>query len=120
MNSNYLFFKSGIHPSWEDEANSNGGSWRFGVRLNDPYLEEKWLTVLLSVLGETIDPTGSSICGISFLMKAKGGRVEVWMKDISDKGAIATVGKRLRALNVIEKKEKLEFRKHGGEVMYVQ
>lgn len=53
-------------------------------------------------------------------MKAKGGRVEVWMKDVSDKGAIATVGQRLRALNVIEKKEKLEFRKHGGEVMYVQ
>lgn len=102
---------------------------RFGVRLNDPYLEEKWLTAvtawivgnpqLLSILGETIDPTGSSICGISFLMKAKGGRVEVWMKDVSDKGAIATVGQRLRALNVIEKKEKLEFRKHGGEVKYV-
>ena len=41
------------------------------------------------------------------------------MKSAEDVAAIATVGRRLRQLNVVDKKEKLEFRKHMGDVMYV-
>ena len=50
------------------------------------------------------------------VMKQKGARVEVWMKSTED---TSTVGRRIRELNVADKKEKLEFRKHMGEVMYV-
>ena len=71
------------------------------------------------MLGETLDPTGNSVCGISMVMKQKGARVEVWMKSTEDTSAVATVGRRIRELNVADKKEKLEFRKHMGEVMYV-
>ena len=51
-------------------------------------------------------------------MKTKGARIEVWVKDAEDKESIATVGRRLRALNLVESKEHFEFRKHGGEVIY--
>ena len=71
------------------------------------------------MVGETLDPTGNSVCGISMVMKQKGARVEVWMKSTEDTSAVATVGRRIRELNVADKKEKLEFRKHMGEVMYV-
>ena len=71
------------------------------------------------MVGETLDPTGNSVCGISMVMKQKGARVEVWMKNTEDTSAVATVGRRIRELNVADKKEKLEFRKHMGEVMYV-
>ena len=53
------------------------------------------------------------------VMNQKGARVEVWMKSTEDTSAVATVGRRIRELNVADKKEKLEFRKHMGEVMYV-
>ena len=66
------------------------------------------------MIGESLDPSGASICGVSMVMKQKGARVEVWMKSTED-----TVGRRIRELNVADKKEKLEFRKHMGEVMYV-
>lgn len=65
-----------------------------------------------------MDPLGSCICGISMVMKAKGARVEVWVKNAEDKAAIATIGRRLRALNIVEPKEMIEFRKHGGDVIY--
>ena len=84
--------------------------------MNDPLLEDKWISVLLYVLGESLDPNGLSICGVSLVLKAKSARVEVWLKDVNDKNAIATIGRRLRGLNVAEKKEKVEFRKHGGDV----
>lgn len=71
------------------------------------------------MVGETLDPTGNSVCGISMVMKQKGARIELWMKSAEDVAAIATVGRRLRQLNVVDKKEKLEFRKHMGDVMYV-
>ena len=71
------------------------------------------------MLGESLDPSGASICGVSMVMKQKGARVEVWMKSTEDTSAVATVGRRIRELNVADKKEKLEFRTHMGEVMYV-
>ena len=42
--------------------------------------------------------------------------MEVWVKNVEDTSVIATIGRRLRSLNIAEKKEKLEFRKHGGDV----
>ena len=72
---------------------------------------------LLAVVGEQLDPSGSVICGVSMIMKTKGARIEVWVKDAEDKESIATVGRRLRALNLVESKEYFEFRKHGGEVI---
>ena len=53
------------------------------------------------------------------MKKSKGYRVEVWMKDAANEREIATVGRRLRALNAVEKREKMEFRKHGGDVKYI-
>lgn len=89
---------------------------RFGIRPNELILEDKWVTLLLSVIGETIDPSGESLCGVSFVMKNKSARIELWVKNVEDKSVIATIGRRLRALNIADKKEKLEFRKHGGDV----
>ncbi len=63
-----------------------------------------------------MDPSGESVCGVSVVMKNKGGRIEVWVKNVEDKCVIASIGRRLRSLNVVDKKEKVEFRKHGGEV----
>ena len=63
-----------------------------------------------------MDPSGESVCGESVVMKNKGGRIEVWVKIVEDKCVIASIGRRLRSLNVVDKKEKVEFRKHGGEV----
>ena len=93
-----------------------GKTQRFGVRPTEMILEDKWISLLLSVIGETIDPTGNAICGVSMVMKSKTARVEVWMKNVEDTSVIATIGRKLRALNIAEKKEKLEFRKHGGDV----
>ncbi|KAK8792648.1 hypothetical protein WA171_004611 [Blastocystis sp. BT1] len=118
-NCKYHYFKEGISPSWEDENNTNGGSWRFAVRPTEWIGEDKWITLLLSVIGESMDPSGESVCGVSVVMKNKGGRIEVWVKNVEDKCVIASIGRRLRSLNVVDKKEKVEFRKHGGEVLYV-
>ena len=72
--------------------------------------------MLLSTIGESLDPSGNSICGISYVRKGKTARMEVWVKNVEDTSVIATIGRRLRSLNIAEKKEKLEFRKHGGDV----
>lgn len=101
---------------------------RFVIRPTDLLLEEKWLTFVrieqfikkqvLSAIGEQVDPQGSSVCGISMVMKPKGARVEVWVKDAEDKLSVAAIGRGIRKLNIVEVKENIEFRKHGGDVIY--
>lgn len=52
------------------------------------------------------------------VMKPKGARVEVWVKDAEDKLSVAAIGRGIRKLNIVEVKENIEFRKHGGDVIY--
>ena len=73
---------------------------------------------ILATIGEQLDPLGNFITGISMVMKTKGARIEIWVKNIEDKAAIATVGRKIRALNIVEAKETIEFRKHGGDEIY--
>lgn len=72
----------------------------------------------MSVIGEQLDPSGSDVCGMSIIKKHCGARIEVWIRDAEDLRTIATVGRRIRKLNLIRENDDIEFRKHGGDVIY--
>ena len=84
----FSFFKKGIKPMWEDDANRRGGKWivyfdkkhRIGgnpevsdvsrgcvFRDKDDRLVQQvdnfWLDVILSLIGETFEDTGSIVNG---------------------------------------------------------
>ncbi|KAK8795676.1 hypothetical protein WA158_000333 [Blastocystis sp. Blastoise] len=107
----YHFFKEGISPIWEDHENQNGGSFRIPLnRYDSSDTEEKWLKLVLLAIGEQLDPTGSNICGVSFIMKKKdSSRLEIWTKDCTKKDVIASIGKRIRDYKLVTPETKIEI-----------
>ncbi|KAH8916125.1 eukaryotic translation initiation factor 4E [Atractiella rhizophila] len=56
-NSNYYLFKNGIHPSWEDDQNSNGGKWSVQLpkEKNKEGIDRFWLYTMLAAIGEIFE-----------------------------------------------------------------
>lgn len=44
--SNYHFFKEGIYPLWEDEANKQGGKWLLTIKDDPKMLDQAWMEVV--------------------------------------------------------------------------
>ncbi|KAK8805461.1 hypothetical protein WA158_002117 [Blastocystis sp. Blastoise] len=119
VNSMYHLFKENITPSWEDSNNTNGGSWRIPIRNRDPQIQDKWITLLMGVVGEQLDPIGNVICGASILVKYQSNlRLEIWLKEADD-NVIATIGQRIRELRLLPESEKMDYIKHGEKDPYM-
>ena len=53
IGSDYMLFKTGIQPKWEDKKNADGGKWTIETsRSFRPQLDGTWLETLLAVIGE--------------------------------------------------------------------
>ncbi len=84
MKSNYSLFREGIRPAWEDSANENGGKWVFTVSNKDlPSLDDKWMNLVLSLIGETIDD-GDCVTGIVVSLRKVGSKIAIWTRDMDE------------------------------------
>ena len=57
-NTDYLLFKEGVKPEWEDPANEKGGKWVVTVPIEDDMEEEvehAWEYILLGLIGGQFD-----------------------------------------------------------------
>lgn len=57
-NTDYLLFKKGIRPEWEDPANKQGGKWVVTMAVQDDMEEEcerAWEELLLNLIGGGFD-----------------------------------------------------------------
>lgn len=114
-NCDYSLFKAKIKPMWEDLPNKNGGRWtvtlerRSRMAQGFPHMshaiEQAWLDVMLTLIGEQFDPDGEKICGgvvgIRLNKNQKPNdslfaKVSIWTKDASDEEANLRIGKQLR------------------------
>lgn len=97
----FSFFKKGIKPMWEDDANRRGGKWivnfdkkqRIG---GNPEVDNFWLDVILSLIGETFDDTGRIVNGAVVSSRPRGDRISLWLKANEPKEAIYKIGTKLK------------------------
>lgn len=112
----YSLFKSGIRPEWEDGANRHGGEIFCRKAFEPRDLDEIYETLLLGLIGETIDPE-NELCGCRIVDKSRAGRpvyrVEVWFKtqDHKLKEEIESNVKDCLRRNILT-----EFRAHGSAI----
>ncbi|KAF9069101.1 eukaryotic translation initiation factor 4E class I [Rhodocollybia butyracea] len=91
--ANYYLFKEGIIPAWEDEANKNGGKWSIQLPKdkNRSNVDKMWLYTMLAAIGETfdpslttLDPTGSPpnslITGVIVSTRPQFYRISIWTR----------------------------------------
>ncbi|KAJ9452192.1 Eukaryotic translation initiation factor 4E [Diplonema papillatum] len=92
----YALFRQGIEPTWEDEANKNGGQWTFAIDENK--VDDAWSAAVLKVVGETFTQYHSLIAGITIEHKYNW-RLSLWLKvkdSQANQKAIFLLGKELK------------------------
>ncbi|XP_047020719.1 eukaryotic translation initiation factor 4E1-like [Helicoverpa zea] len=94
LGQEYLVFKKGIQPQWEDPANQSGGRWLIILDGEKAaHVDAIWLDTVLVLIGETFEHV-DDVCGVVCNIRAKH-RIAVWMRNCKAK-AVCEVGKKLR------------------------
>lgn len=94
--SDYFFFREGIVPMWEDEANRGGGQFQVtqasgpsGGRSSSAAGPAKldwdalWVNATMAAVGCMIGHH-ALINGINFGRRSRGDRIQVWMRPTTD------------------------------------
>ncbi|KNC50562.1 eukaryotic translation initiation factor 4E-1 [Thecamonas trahens ATCC 50062] len=97
VSSNYHLFVKGVEPSWEHDANRNGGKWV--ITLNKPrdkkQIDNVWMYTVLAIIGESFDQA-EEICGAVCSARKKHDRVAVWTADASNEAHCKRIGHQLK------------------------
>ena len=101
--SNYYFFKENIKPMWEDPSNENGGKWCIQFKKESPeHVNKTWLHMLLYCIGEIWHDEienynyTDDICGIIVNIRKYQDKVNIWIKDKSNKKSIEYIGNKIK------------------------
>ncbi|KAI8987210.1 translation initiation factor eIF 4e-like domain-containing protein [Pilobolus umbonatus] len=79
LNSNYHFFKKGIFPQWEDEANVKGGKISIMLPKNkSDLINEYWLNILMAIIGEQLG-NENEVCGVVVSVRKSNYRLSLWI-----------------------------------------
>lgn len=114
IGSNYHLFKEGIRPMWEDPINAKGGKWIFtNPRSRKARLDECWLYVMLSLIGETLQDE-DDICGAVVSVRKAQDRIAIWSATANAEDRQKTIGRGFRqALVDLGKNEVLKYQSHA-------
>lgn len=95
-NTDYLIFKKGIRPEWEDPANATGGKWVVTLPIEDDMEEEvdkAWLQTLLHVIGGLFEKKERDmINGMIFSIRDKHLRISLWCNSSTDRESLTVIG----------------------------
>jgi len=82
LKSDYHLFKAGIRPEWEDQQNKHGGKWSYSFKEKKLIpIDELWLHVMLSAIGETLEQEGDGeVTGVVVNVRKGFYRIGVWTR----------------------------------------
>ena len=107
-NTDYLIFKKGIRPEWEDPANREGGKWVVTLPIEDDMEEEvdkAWLQLLLHVTGGMFEKKERDmINGMIFSIRDKHLRISLWCNSSTDKESLSIIGEKFRFISQLDKR----------------
>lgn len=115
-NTDYLIFKKGIRPEWEDPANKDGGKWVVTMPIEDDIEEEcekAWLNLLLTMIGGTLSrDMRDAINGVTFSIRDKHLRISLWTHEGQNNDLLLQIGKEFKKLAQLDRKYKFGFQLH--------
>ncbi|XP_028043544.1 eukaryotic translation initiation factor 4E1-like [Bombyx mandarina] len=89
----YMIFKKGIQPTWEDPINEKGGRWIICESKSARNLDPLWLDLILMMIGENFEHP-DLICGVVVNIKAKS-KISLWTRG-EDKPKNMKIGKTVK------------------------
>ncbi|CAG0897474.1 unnamed protein product [Cyprideis torosa] len=115
----YMLFKEGITPRWEDDGNVKGGRWLLTVskeQRTSGDLDAWWLELLLCLIGEGFDDFSDEVTGAVVNIRPKQDKVAVWTRDREKDIALRTIGQtikdRLQLMNTMN----IQYQAHSDTI----
>jgi translation initiation factor 4E len=115
---NYMFFRDGIKPEWEDEANMDGGMWRIVLKGSErsKHLDHFWIELLMALVGEQF-ANAQYITGCVLQRRQKEDRFQLWTRGHEnpeqDKLIQRQIGLDLKAILNLAEDCELAYTKHN-------
>lgn len=94
LGSDYMLFREGIKPEWEDLSNISGGKWTISIASNVNALADIdtiWLNTVLALIGESL-PHSEEICGALVSVRNGRSRVAIWTRSSHDHALLERIG----------------------------
>lgn len=94
----YMLFKKGIEPMWEDKRNENGGRWLLNIekRSCTNFLNSLWLNSLLSLIGSHYDDETSYVNGVVLNKRLKTNKIALWTNNYENQVAQNKIARKFK------------------------
>jgi len=117
IKNDYMLFRDGIRPEWEDISNKKGGSWKLVLpnKLRATDLDRLWLETVLSMIGEFYGDNGDYINGAYLQRRQKEDRIQMWTSDADKKDENENIGKQLKKTLNLTNDSQIHYLKHEDE-----
>uniref|UniRef100_A0A060THD7 ARAD1D30096p n=1 Tax=Blastobotrys adeninivorans TaxID=409370 RepID=A0A060THD7_BLAAD len=118
LRSDYSFFRDGIRPEWEDQANGAGGKIVYVLphkrSQNAITADEAWLKTLLGVIGGTLDNDTGMITGVFINVRRAGTRVNIWTSKTRPEDQLKAIAQKFKELLQLGRNDEVEFTAHDS------
>ena len=99
----YMVFKKGIQPDWEDFQNMAGGRWIANIDKNSDAVDNYWLEIIFILIGEHAGEYADMVNGAVINIRAKTHKLAMWLKDSNNMSAVMQIGRLMKSrLNLRE------------------
>lgn len=115
LRSDYAFFRDGIRPEWEDNANQKGGKWLYQIKDKKSIpVDDVWLKLLLGIIGGTLDNDDHEIINGAFInVRRAATKVNIWTS-ISHPDMLKPVGSKFKDILSLGNRDEIEFTSHDS------
>ena len=115
-NTDYMMFKKGIRPEWEDADNREGGKWVVTLPIQEDMEEEceqAWTKSLVSMISNSIDAEDmAQINGIVLSVREKHLRLSLWCAISKDEQILKSIGRSFKSWCGFHDKFRFNFMLH--------
>jgi translation initiation factor 4E len=115
-NTDYMLFKKGVRPEWEDPQNRDGGKWVVTLPIEDDMEEEcdqAWIKSLVTLVSGQIELMEmQTINGIVLSVREKHLRLSLWCSESKNIACLKSIGRRFKLWCGFHEKFKFKFLLH--------
>ncbi|KAH8333360.1 hypothetical protein KR067_006977, partial [Drosophila pandora] len=96
--NDYMVFKQGVRPMWEDDFNKEGGRWIMLLdKVSKTFIDKMWHDLLLCTIGECFEYS-EQICGVVINVRNKANKLSLWTKDSRNVQAVLSIGNQMKQM----------------------
>lgn len=121
-NTDYLMFRKGIRPEWEDPRNRKGGKWVVTLPIEDDMEEEAeqtWSNLLLHMIGGLFpEDCVELINGAIFSIREKHWRISIWCNDNNNIPRLKRIGNKFKELAKLPPKFLFQYQLHEKAIVH--